>query len=620
MAAHGASASAGNYVHRVCGDAAISDESGGWTPQLPSLAAGSTRAENRCASGGGLFAAVDPGGQLLSAGSGAGWRYSTPGGTKVAALGLDLEGWVTTYEGQSTQISVMADGSQVQHFDHAGGSTVLPPRRIGVTGIGANSVQLLVRCAEGPSCSSIYPLGHASFRDIAMTLTDDSAPVATEVTGALLTDSVVSGRQSVDIKASDTGGGLKELQVFVDGGLYAASQLAGGSCVASASTDGRWTFTKSRPCPLTVTSTSSFDLGQLADGSHEIVLKLVDAAGNSTPVYRGAKIVANNPPVNTALPTFARSDLAASPVLGEPLRAEAGSWSGPNLSYSYQWQRCGADGEQCEAIADATAPSYSPIRADEGKRLRVAVTARNVVAVTKLSPITGIVHAGKSGQSPGAGGLVNGAAAGGQACAGDSVRLAAPAVPKAKMSLRYRTRKKVRLRLMCTADGRPITGAVLQTSTHVPGRADAIPSRISTDKTGAATLALDGRSSRTILVDYRRNAADERPVVSLTLHVRVRGRITLSATKRGAAARFHGRVLGGRIPERGVALQLQWRDGSRWRPVAGITTDKRGRYRHLYRFSNRASGFRYAFRVVVTPGQTDYPFLPARSVIRRAGR
>src|SRR5919201_5772631 len=65
-----------------------------------------------------------------------------------------------------------------------------------------------------------------------------------------------------------------------------------------------------------------------------------------------------SPPTNLSLPTISGTAQVGQTLVGNP-----GTWSGPNPSYAYQWQRCGAT---CNPIAGATAATYSPVSADVG--------------------------------------------------------------------------------------------------------------------------------------------------------------------------------------------------------------------------------------------------------------
>jgi hypothetical protein len=63
---------------------------------------------------------------------------------------------------------------------------------------------------------------------------------------------------------------------------------------------------------------------------------------------------------------------------GETLSADPGTWNGTGtLTYAYQWQRCDADGDNCQNIAGATGSHYTPTAADVGHAVRVVLTATN---------------------------------------------------------------------------------------------------------------------------------------------------------------------------------------------------------------------------------------------------
>jgi hypothetical protein len=59
------------------------------------------------------------------------------------------------------------------------------------------------------------------------------------------------------------------------------------------------------------------------------------------------------------------------------LTADAGSWSGPDRDYDFQWVRCDGIGASCDQIVSATAQEYMLTAADVGSSLRVVVTATN---------------------------------------------------------------------------------------------------------------------------------------------------------------------------------------------------------------------------------------------------
>ena len=77
-------------------------------------------------------------------------------------------------------------------------------------------------------------------------------------------------------------------------------------------------------------------------------------------------------PPNTAPPT-----ITGSPVVGESLTANPGTWTGSGITFAYLWSRCDAAGASCTDITTATQSTYTVVTADAGRTLRVKVTATN---------------------------------------------------------------------------------------------------------------------------------------------------------------------------------------------------------------------------------------------------
>jgi hypothetical protein len=99
------------------------------------------------------------------------------------------------------------------------------------------------------------------------------------------------------------------------------------------------------------------------------------------------------PPQNTAAPT-----ISGTAREGQTLTADNGTWANSPTSFTYQWQRCAADGSGCVNIAGATAKTYTAAAADVDRRLRVVVTAINADGQASAnSAPTAIVS---SGQAP----------------------------------------------------------------------------------------------------------------------------------------------------------------------------------------------------------------------------
>jgi hypothetical protein len=147
--------------------------------------------------------------------------------------------------------------------------------------------------------------------------------------------------------------------------------------------------------------------------------------------------------------------------------------------------------------------------------------------------------------------------------------------------------------------------------------------RVSTVRTGAdgtyAIQLLPG-PSRDIEATFPGNPTLSRSA-SRPLRLGVRSAVRLrtsSAVARvgGAPLIFRGRVgaTRGTIPPAGVAVQLQFRlPGLPWAEFRTTQTDRRGRFRYAYRFSDDDSrGARFRFRAYVH-AQDDWPYEPAGS-------
>ena len=84
-----------------------------------------------------------------------------------------------------------------------------------------------------------------------------------------------------------------------------------------------------------------------------------------------AVVTAGSAPANTARPS-----ITGDARVGEELAADDGTWTNSPTSFTYEWQRCDADGTGCAAISGSTGKTYGVRLVDLGFRLRVEVTAR----------------------------------------------------------------------------------------------------------------------------------------------------------------------------------------------------------------------------------------------------
>lgn len=112
-----------------------------------------------------------------------------------------------------------------------------------------------------------------------------------------------------------------------------------------------------------------------------------------------------------------------------------------------------------------------------------------------------------------------------------------------------------------------------------------------------------------------RRAAGRRLTLVIPAAVRFRASAATAAIG-GAPVSFSGRVHGrsARIPASGLSVALQFRvGGGEWMEFRTLRTDRRGRFRYRYSFSDDDSrGVRFHFRAHV-PVQESWPFAPGSS-------
>jgi len=110
----------------------------------------------------------------------------------------------------------------------------------------------------------------------------------------------------------------------------------------------------------------------------------------------------------SAASVFAPRNATAPSVPGTPrdgvaATADAGTWDRQPTAFTYQWRRCDSAGASCADIAGATALTYTPVPADVGMTLRIAVTASNSGgSASATSAASAVVHAGapRAGAAP----------------------------------------------------------------------------------------------------------------------------------------------------------------------------------------------------------------------------
>jgi hypothetical protein len=123
------------------------------------------------------------------------------------------------------------------------------------------------------------------------------------------------------------------------------------------------------------------------DHAVRVVVSATNAAGTAARASSATAAVTGAPAILTP------PRLSGTAQDGSTLTADHGTWSGNPTSYSYQWQRCAADGSGCVDIPGATAGSYPLTPDDVGHVVRVVVTAGNAEGSDSATATSGPVAA-----------------------------------------------------------------------------------------------------------------------------------------------------------------------------------------------------------------------------------
>ena len=127
-----------------------------------------------------------------------------------------------------------------------------------------------------------------------ITLEQGEGPSASNVGGELATAASVRGTSDVTFSASDPGAGVYEATIAIDGQVVQTTPLDenGGRC-KDVGENGEQAFLYVQPCEQAVSADVPLDTTKLANGSHHLVVSVLDAAGNSAPVLDRTITVAN---------------------------------------------------------------------------------------------------------------------------------------------------------------------------------------------------------------------------------------------------------------------------------------------------------------------------------------
>jgi hypothetical protein len=129
-----------------------------------------------------------------------------------------------------------------------------------------------------------------------ITLEQSAGPSADNVGGELASAPTVQGTSDVTFSASDPGGGVYEAVFNIDGHVVQQTVVDenGGRCRNVGQTeDGLAAFLYVKPCLASVSVDIPFNTASASNGTHHLLVSVIDAAGNAAPVLDREITVAN---------------------------------------------------------------------------------------------------------------------------------------------------------------------------------------------------------------------------------------------------------------------------------------------------------------------------------------
>jgi hypothetical protein len=280
-------ASAGSYRVYSCvapsgGPAPAGDNAYGWQPSGRPQA-GSLFLTNECAARRGLAARLD-GGSAQPLGAGGQWTFLPPPNTSIAGFDLTWSGTAASGGESTISRSDQADPTYERRYGNDFGT-----ERVVESNVDLSYLLVLVACSfQNPCPANGGNIASYRIAESTMTLRDNSAPAATNLSGDLIANPQWRGPMSLAFTATDTGSGVYRVLVNVDGqdALGAVVDANGGRCAdADSSNTDAHEFLWPAPCRTSVAPQMGIDTAALPLGVHAVSIVLEDAAGNRTSLF-----------------------------------------------------------------------------------------------------------------------------------------------------------------------------------------------------------------------------------------------------------------------------------------------------------------------------------------------
>lgn len=326
----------------------VGSTNGGWSVWNPALrcAATNTPDFNGVSNFGARF--FDTGNGIFSKNEEAGLQWEIPADLSLRQVGM---------KGRALQSSPspaqggIAEGGAFLKFDFIGGENKrnLPSTTYAdMNGFSASSVQNAAAFRLGlicdPTNGGTVCMGgtgeNALVNDLLFVMTDPTPPTVVVERSSLASGDWVRGDQTVTFTAQDTGSGLRETSVFIDGNPVSERTIPGCDLVQgdfAVQGDTLLQARSFRPCPTTPQSeTVSIDATKFGDGVHTLKVCARDFAGASRMWNGDQKAAWSCTPdrtvkIDNTEPTAPESAEAVSTRIPRSVNPNDVAWTNPGL-------------------------------------------------------------------------------------------------------------------------------------------------------------------------------------------------------------------------------------------------------------------------------------------------
>jgi len=274
LAALPPAATAGTYLMNNCN-----------VPGLPTAtmgpwyweAAGNITSVDSCSQGGG-FVFYFGGSMVMPRGANSALTMSLPQNGSISIRRVRL--WVVArLAGTGSALFVgtnsgAPDGQNTNSdlFGPPGGDTLAAPHTTSLLPLGTNVFRTLLYCSQS-SDDDCYPSSRTVLEIVGteVTLLESIAPTVSVTGGSLVTSEPQSGKRTLRFSARDSESGIQTVEALVDGAVAVKRDFA-SECQN----------TNLAACPLARSEELVIDTDALTDGTHQVRLRVTDAAGNVT--------------------------------------------------------------------------------------------------------------------------------------------------------------------------------------------------------------------------------------------------------------------------------------------------------------------------------------------------